>query len=487
MNGFLVFTFAVAVRLWFIYAYPFILGGDTVLRMANRDRILLAYQLPLLQAGVFSVSRFFDGPEAIRWMMAIVGGIAAVGCYFVASHFLPNRAALLTALLFASNPFLVELSIVPYQEVLMLGALFFAFHYFFERRWLASSIALGLACLTRYEAWAACPVLIGAYVIQRGFRPAHVLKALITFGWAPALWIAWHAGISAPGTFVIEWPRSPARLMRFVYLGWISVKNTPVPVLVLAVFGAWTAWRTKLMNDARLRVLLAFFSLVVAAILFSAHGEAPDPERFVTAREASLWIVAVVVAAGLALRNTGRVWPVLAGIGVAAGLVHTDYVVRRDTSKPEIQVSYRLARYFESNLHEGERAVILTKPVPRELVRQYLDKILQRSGVDGLRNAQRVLATTETTPPDYQRTLVHSTLGRERVVSLAGRFGADPATISLPRCTSLAAVWQDFVPSNLVEARFYSQWIAPAPPTDELAVEDVRVRIYRFAPSLNCG
>ena len=43
-----VFLFGLLVRLALMHAHPAIFRGDTALRLANRDRILLAYQLPLL-------------------------------------------------------------------------------------------------------------------------------------------------------------------------------------------------------------------------------------------------------------------------------------------------------------------------------------------------------------------------------------------------------------------------------------------------------
>ncbi len=482
-----VFTFALTVRLWLIHAYPAIFGGDTVLRLANSDRILLAYQLPLLQAGIYGISQLFEGALPVRYLMAVIGAVASVACYALATDLMPRLAALATAMIFASNPFLIELSIVPYQEVLMLGALMFAFHFFFNGRNIAASLALGLACLTRYEAWAACPVLAAAHLRQHGIRLATLSKSLMLFGWAPAGWMLYHTGLSATGTIVLELPATPYRLIRYVYLGWITVKNTPLPVLVLTAFGIWTAWKRRPLNDVRLQVLCGFMALVVLAILFSAHGESPDPERFVTAREASLWIAAVILASGFALANRSRAALTFAAVGVVLGIFDAKRAVRRDTSDPRIQVSYELARYLDDRLKPNETALVFAKPIPPQLVQQYVDKVSRKSGDAGVKHARTILLSLETTPPDYQRTLVHSRLGKHRLRSLAGNIGAVPEDISLPGCVTLTVVWSDFAPTNSAEARLYGSMISDATPVKTVTAKTASATVYRLHTRKDCS
>src|SRR5262249_13045445 len=136
-------------------------------RLLNRDRILLSYQLPLLQIGIWSLSRISTDPLLIRVFMAALGAIAGVAFYLFASDFVDQQSAFWAALLFATNPFVVAISTVPYQEILMLAGLLFCFHFFYRERWFAASICLGLACFTRFESWLACPVLIFGYAQPR--------------------------------------------------------------------------------------------------------------------------------------------------------------------------------------------------------------------------------------------------------------------------------------------------------------------------------
>ena len=222
-----IFTLGLTVRVALIHLHPIVFGGDSVVRLMNRDRILLSYQLPLLQALLHAVSLVTDDLLAYRYLMAVIGALAGVGFLAVAGCILSRDAALVAALLFASNPFLIELSIVPYQEVLSLAGLFFAFRYLFGEETAKASVCFGLACLTRYEAWTAGPLLVWAYWSRTGRSTPAAVRAMLLFGWAPAAWMVFHQGISPGGTFVVEAPLSAARLFRYVYLGWITLKNGP--------------------------------------------------------------------------------------------------------------------------------------------------------------------------------------------------------------------------------------------------------------------
>lgn len=477
-----VFAVGLLIRVAFIHLHPMIFGGDSVLRLANRERILLGYQLPLLQTAIYAISRLTDGLLPVRYLMALIGGIAGAGFYFLASIFLNRTAALWAALLFASNPFLIELSIVPYQEVLMLAGLLFSFYWYFSGRWIACGLSLGLACLTRYEAWAACPVLALGYWMHRDGKAKEAAKAAVLFGWAPLAWIAYHRALSAGGTFVVEPPLSLDRLMRYVYLSWITMKNTPVPALLLALLGTSRLWQEQFWKDTRYRVLIAFLGLFLLAILFSAHGEAPNPERFVTAREATILITAVIFVAGFALKESRRIRIVLALTGIGLGLFSAQVYLTRDTSEPHIQLSYALANFLDRRLQQGERVAILTRPLPKELVDSYLSKVSAKGGDAELRRARAILAKMVTSPPDYQRTLIHSKLGRERLLSFASTAGPTPEAAGMNADDiRWVAVWTDFIPGNETEAYLRRSALARGRLVQTLRSGPVGVFVYRLA------
>jgi hypothetical protein len=314
----------------------------------------------------------------------------------------------------------------------MLAGLLLAFHFFYNEKWLAASLSLGVACLTRYETWAACPVLVLAFILRKDRSVAGWLKAVLLFGWAPAVWILTNRGISPLGHFVIERSVSIWRLQREVYLGWVTARNTPIPVLVLALAGIWRLYKDRSLIDWRLLVQVAFVALFCGAILFSAHGVMPDPERYVTSREAHIPIYFVLLLAALGLPQWPRWTRAIVVLSVVLGLVGAYRFVRRETSQPEVELSYNLAQYLGSALHDRERALILAKPMPQDMIQSYLSKAQQTGGEEGLWQARLSLQDVDLSPPDYQRLLVHWRLARDRLL-------VPPAV-----CAEWVAVWSDY-------------------------------------------
>jgi hypothetical protein len=415
-NSSAIFITGLLLRVWLLHAYPIIFGGDTVLRLANRNHILLSYQLPMLQLLIYGISLVSRDLLPVRCLMAVIGAAAGLGFYWMIRCFVSERNAVIAALLFTTNPFLVEISIVPYQELLMLAGLLFAFQYFFREQWVAASGSLALACLARYEAWIASPLL----AIARGRNAAALARASLLFGWVPVAWVLFHVGLSAPGTYVVEWPKSPWRLMRWVYLGWITVKNTPAPVLALAATGLWHAYRKKMFRDVRVRVLAGFLGLFLLGILFSSHGVPPNPEWFVASREAAIVIAAAMtlVAFGLEeLSGSSRPWlaSALAALGLVWCVVDSHRFLRRDTSDPHLQMSYQLAQYLDRSVKGEEKVLIVAKPLPEEMIQDYLDRVRRRQGEAGVAHARELMAGMDTSPPDCQRTIVHSRIGKPRL------------------------------------------------------------------------
>src|ERR1051325_3229523 len=98
-------------------------------------------------------------PLLVQYLMAVIGAVAGVAFYLVARDLAGEKWAAAAALLFVTHPYILAGSTVPFQEILMLAGLLFAFHFAYSERWFFASLALAVACITRYEAWAACPVL----------------------------------------------------------------------------------------------------------------------------------------------------------------------------------------------------------------------------------------------------------------------------------------------------------------------------------------
>jgi hypothetical protein len=426
----------------------------------------------------------------------------------------------------------------------MLAGLFAAFYFAFEGKWIAAGVTLGLACLTRYEAWLACPVLAIAFLIEKGFRPLEIARAALLFGWAPLGWMAFHGGVTPQGTYAAEASFSFERFFRYVYLAWITVKNTPPPVLLLALFGGWLFWKRRLIADRRYRLLGSFVLLFLAAILLSAHGERDQPERFVTARETHVLLAAVVLVAGVGLarfdsrRTAGEVRAELraraegraeaeagdkakgkvqkakgkreeaedegeeaegetkgAGLGALirpwygwvfvlasclTGLWMAFGFVANEASQPPFALSFEVARYLDEHVQTGESAVVLAQPVPSDLLRRYLDKAEQSSGRAGREKALAVLLDLDTSPPNYQRILVHSRLNKQQLRSVSSL----PADLVPPRAALLLTpdwlvVWSDFLPTNEAEQSL-GEATTGLEPKRTFERAGLRVAIYRL-------
>jgi hypothetical protein len=399
---------ALAIRLFLIFQYPIVFGGDSMLRLVNRDRILISYQLPFLQSLVWTVSRLSSTTLAVRLLMAAIGGLAAAAFYRFAANFVPERAALLAALLLATNPFITPVSIVPYQEILLAACLLLSLHYFFNGRDVPASILLGLACLTRFEAWVACPIL--AFVAWRRGRP--LWQSALLYGWAPLAWLAFRRGLSEPGTFVLDKAFSFSRLYRLPVLAGHTIVNATIPTLLLAAIGVWVIVRERRDRDPRLRLLAALLVLFAIAILFSAHGEPPDTNRYVTTREIHIPLLLVTLLAAIGCTRFPRLAIPVAAAGVVLGAIGSRHFVEHETARPEIRLGYDLARYLDARVHPGETVVILARPIAYDL---YLRRLRETGGEAALASAHKVLAEIDTSPLDFQRTMIHSHLKRSQL------------------------------------------------------------------------
>jgi hypothetical protein len=433
-NEFIVAAAAIALRLWLIFSFPVIYGGDSMLRLINRDHILFSYQLPLLQALIWTVSRASSSVLPVRLLMVALSAFAAVAFYRLASDFAGPRAALGGGLLFATNPFITWVSSVPYQEILLVACLLMALHSFFQKHDAPASLWLGLACLTRFEAWVACPILVWA----AWHRGRAMWQSALLYAWAPLLWVAFRRGLSEPGTFVLDRAFSFDRLYRLPFLAGHTLANATAATLALAAIGVYVIIRERRERDPRLRILAALLGLFAVAILFSAHGEPPDTNRYVTTREIHIPLVLVTLLAAIGCARFPRLAIPLVAMGVALGAAGARRLVVRETSRPEIRLGYELAHYLDDRMRPGETVMILSPPLEYGL---YLRRLRETGGEKAVQAAQQVLAEVDTSPLDLQRTRVHSRFPWSQFVT----YPRDKV--------DWIAVWSTYVPQDERAAR----------------------------------
>ena len=459
-NTAIVLAVALLIRLWLIVTFPIIYGADSLLRLVNRDRILISYQLPLLQSLIWAVTRFSTNVLAVRLLMAVLGAFAAIAFYRFALDFVGERAAMAGALLFATNPFITPISVVPYQEVLLLACLLLALHSLFQSRDRSASVWLALACLTRFEAWVACPVFAG--MAWRRGRP--LWQSILLFAWAPVLWLGFRRGLSEPGTFVLDRALSFERLYRLPFLAGHTAVNATIAALAMAALGAYSVVRERRYRDPRLHALAAILGLFAVAILFSAHGKPPDLNRYVTTREIHSPLVLLILVAAIGCSTFPRIAIPLVAVGVASGAVGSWRFLAHETARPEIRLGYELAQYLDSHVLPGEHIAILSPPIDTGL---YFRRAFETGGYAGLRAAHHVLDEVDTAPLDVQRTRIHSRLPASQFTTGSG---ARPQWI---------AAWSTYVPPDDSCTRLAEQ--ARAHPDRILTVAGISVYVRHLS------
>jgi hypothetical protein len=458
------FLFGLAVRLILIFVHPIVYGGDSVMRMMNADRVMIAYQLPFLQLLIFGANFLSQNPITIRYLMVLIGSLAGIAFYWLSSRLWGREVGLLCALFFVCNPFILVHSLVPYQEILMLLMLCSGLALLFEsqsprnlllasqclgsggrhaglplrgtRNLLLASLCLGLACLTRYEAWIVTAAAAWFCWNKSRHRRASpfiwrpLLQNLLLFGWGPFLWLAIHQGLSPSGTFVLEGFREWQRLYRIPYVLAMTARHAGFPLLLLALLGAVEFWRQTLWKDSRLQMLIVATLALLTALLFSAHGVPPDPVRYVTDRESHWLMLPLFWAAGLGgaelkkwlfvppprykLVRRGAVvlYYCVITIPLVWGLYETHRRLTNLTSSSSLQLDYAVAQYLDQHLLRGENALILAEPVPLGAIESYINRARLKGSDEGGEAARRIVADLDVGPFDYSRIAVNSRLGK---------------------------------------------------------------------------
>jgi hypothetical protein len=431
----------VLIHLALIRPFPIVYGGDTIIRLVN-PRGVLSYQLPLFGWLLGAARLVHEGPAAVWALMALLGAAGGAGVYALTRELSgTRRAAAAAGLLYGTNPFLLYYGRVPYQEPLLATAVVWGFFFLARSALAGSGIAIAAASLTRYEGWIAAAAA-ALYAALREISWRRAAAAVGIFGAVPALWIGLHRGLSPAGTFVLSTDLSLARLHRPYFIVKSAVWWTGPFVSVLAAAGlCFVLSQLRRRSAAPYGLVLGFLAALLAALVVSGHGIAPDPERFVTEREAYLPVVFLTLFAGVgaaallgaldrlaaAAARSARVLAVgalvlAAGDGLTAGIER----IASANADPELRTDYEVARFLAE---KGSGAVVFARPLPRREIESYLERAERSGGPQARRRAEELLAGIETTPFDYQRIVAYSWLPKERIVSSETLGRTDPRAL----------------------------------------------------------
>ena len=185
-------------------------------------------------------------------------------------------------------------------------------------------------------------------------------------------------------------------------------------------------------------VILAV-ALLVVSLVFSAHGVEPNPQRYVTDREAH-WLVLFAfwsAALGLSWLKEPAVSSAKAShskapthssnlrtvihrlvlvLAVVWGIFQTDRYIKRLLADQNLILDYAVAQHLEQNLSDGEVALVFAQPIPANSAQQYLDKVYSQGGTHALAVARQQLADLNSGPLDYSRIVVNSHVRKGQIV-----------------------------------------------------------------------
>ncbi len=128
-----------------------------------------------------------DLPSAALWLNALLHGATVLLAFACARELSASRfAAYLTALVVAFNSVAVVVASQGFENPLLTVTLLSAFIATHRKRWALALVLASVAPLIRPEGIIATPIVWGALLLQRAWKPMH----LVYFGAIPLAWLA---------------------------------------------------------------------------------------------------------------------------------------------------------------------------------------------------------------------------------------------------------------------------------------------------------
>ena len=419
----IVFALGSALRIVLLLAFPVPYGNDGFGRLFFRDQLFLSHWLPLTQAIVWLCGWFESGILGTRIVFALLGAASACSFYLFLRTLVRREAAFLVSLFFTFNALYLNLSLMPYQDVLSLGLFYAALAFLWGhpdgRASVAGCLLFGLASLTRYEPWFAIPALVLKPIRERDRStavPGGILKAALFLGWGPLCWLvmstlrwgSWNSFLfrTQDGQFYgwhphfdLSWAVTYALQMLY----WALLFSSPL--ILLAITGVIRLVRRQTPMTSSLRVLFSA-GLLVLLFFFVIGKQQETVFRFIGF---PLSIGLVMVALGvegwlnwierrqLLVRAVPRM---LVGVTLILSLmIYSAIPIQRLNHDPEYRDPYQIVIFLEGVVDEGESVLVV---------------------------ADRFRDFSDAAPLAYQRIAAQTRLPRGRVLSAGLLQESDP-------------------------------------------------------------
>jgi hypothetical protein len=424
VDGALLLGLGLAVRVPLVLGYPAIHGGDSVVRLARSDTLFIGHWLPLPQLLVVLIRAVAPDPAWTRLAFALVGSAAGMALACVVAATAGRFSGVAAGALFSLHPMLVYYSLVPYQESLMLLMLLAGAAALVHGKDLPAGLAIGLACLCRYEAWIAAALA----AVMRWRRP---VRALVLFGWAPLAWIVAWRGLAPAGSYIFDIDSSAIDPRRLTFLFSKLREYSGDVLLALALIGAFVAVRRR----PKGWTWGALFVVVFLAAQFTAGHEHPTGSGRLNERMDHVPAVALCALGGLALGTVGEkfAWrglplgaalaaAVLAGLGLQ-WTRRVEALVVDANKDPSLRLTVDVARWAHERLPPGGRLAVAAPALPAEALEGYVRKV-EAAGGDVAR-ARAIAAQWAGHSHDLDRIAAHL----PRRAGTAIRAGTGPAEL----------------------------------------------------------
>jgi hypothetical protein len=417
------FLLALAVRLPLVLSDPAVFGGDSVLRLARSDRLLIGYWLPLPQVLVFLARAVNPDPLWTRLAFVVVGALVPVALAraMAAASSLPAAAG--AGALLALHPLWAYYSLVPYQEGLTALFLLLGAEALARGKDGRAATWLGLSSLCRYEAWIAAAMAAA----PRWRQPRRAFPFLVV----PLCWTAAHLGISPRGSYVLDLDPGALGWSRLSFLLAKVREYSGDALLALALAGVAVA---AVRRDRRWAAGALFALAIVAAAALAGHETPPGSGR-ISERMAHLPVAALCACAGLALavpwertRGAARAAAGVAAVSVVAVVgwrwhAQLRAQVREATSDPSLRLAVQVARFAHAALPPGGTLAVAGRPVDAAAVEAYVRKVAASGG--DVARAQAIAAGYAAHSPDLDRVAAHLPRPPSSVI----RAGSGPADL----------------------------------------------------------
>lgn len=179
-------------RIILIIQYPEIYSWDAFRRIWNYNHILVRHWLPLFQLLLYLFLKAIPSLFGLRILLVCISGLACGSAYLLGQRMFNQKIGIIWATLLAFFPLFVRYSIVPYQEALFLFLIYMGIYFYLldePSSIYLSSLFISLSCLTRYEGWVLCGIIISDILISKKYNYKKSYSYLLCFILGIIIWV----------------------------------------------------------------------------------------------------------------------------------------------------------------------------------------------------------------------------------------------------------------------------------------------------------